>query len=435
MLERIKTFKSETYEWLMRPPREHQSTAEQVAHRATRIAFALVRDLAQGKITLHAMSLVFTSILSIVPFLALSFSLLRYFNVQNQFLPMIEHFLLPMGEKGQEIHQTIMQFVDNVKVGVLGAVGLLVLLYTVISLVQKIEHAFNEIWYVADTRSLSRKLSNYLSMIFVGPILIVAAISLASGVLESAIIAQLKLVEPFGWVFTLLTDFMPSVILIAAFSFFYIIVPNTKVKAVYAFTGALVAGVIWQIAGHAFTAFVVSSTRYDVIYSGFAIGIVALLWLYATWLILLIGSSIAFYMQNDNYITRDVNVKGAPKELEQLALRVMRDVAYAQEKGDQPIKQDDLESMRGIPGLLVRRVVDVLVNGKLIIDAGSDGESFVLTRSSDLISVSDILKLVREGHPKQVFNTPKAVRDIAEEIESYIDTTYGKMTLRELIDK
>lgn len=435
MLERIKTFQSETYEWLMRPPRGQQSTVEQVMHRAARIAFALVRDLTQGKITLHAMSLVFTSILSIVPFLALSFSLLRYFNVQNRFLPMIEHFLLPMGEKGQEIHQTIMQFVDNVKVGVLGAVGLLVLLYTVISLVQKIEHAFNEIWYVADTRSVSRKLSNYLSMIFVGPVLIVAAISLGSGVLESAIITQLKLVEPFGWVLTFLTDIMPSVILVAAFSFFYIIVPNTKVKAIYALTGALVAGVIWQIAGQAFTAFVVSSTRYDVIYSGFAIGIVALLWLYASWLILLVGSSIAFYMQNDNYITRDVNVKGAPKELEQLALRVMRDVAYAQEKGGQPIKQDDLESMSGIPGLLIRRVVEVLVRGKLIIDAGSEGDSFVLARSSDLISVADILKLVREGHPKQIFNTPEVVSGIAEEIESHIKETFGKVTLRELLDK
>ncbi|WP_197472175.1 YhjD/YihY/BrkB family envelope integrity protein, partial [Oleiphilus sp. HI0067] len=77
-----------------------------------------------GNVSLHAMSLVFTSILSVVPLLALSFSLLRYFNVQNHFMPAIEHFLLPMGEKGQEILNSILQFVDNVKVGVLGAVGL-----------------------------------------------------------------------------------------------------------------------------------------------------------------------------------------------------------------------------------------------------------------------------------------------------------------------
>ncbi|WP_231871929.1 YhjD/YihY/BrkB family envelope integrity protein, partial [Oleiphilus sp. HI0079] len=188
MFDRIQLKQKELFEWLMQPCRENQSGLERVAHRVSRISYAIVRDLTQGSLTLHAMSLVFTSILSIVPLLALSFSLLRYFNVQNRFLPMIEHFLLPMGEKGQEIHQAIMQFVDNVKVGVLGAVGLLLLLYTVLSLVQKIEFAFNRIWFVANTRSISRRLSNYLSMIFVGPILVVAAISLTSGLFESALI-------------------------------------------------------------------------------------------------------------------------------------------------------------------------------------------------------------------------------------------------------
>ncbi|WP_197473613.1 YhjD/YihY/BrkB family envelope integrity protein, partial [Oleiphilus sp. HI0066] len=152
------------YDWLMRPVSSDKSSIERLGHRTARVCFAIVRDIMQGNVSLHAMSLVFTSILSVVPLLALSFSLLRYFNVQNHFMPAIEHFLLPMGEKGQEILNSILQFVDNVKVGVLGAVGLVLLLYTVVSLVQKVEHAFNQIWYVASTRSVSRRLSNYMSM-------------------------------------------------------------------------------------------------------------------------------------------------------------------------------------------------------------------------------------------------------------------------------
>lgn len=435
MFDRIQSKQKELFDWLMQPSRDHQSGLERIAHRVSRISYAIVRDLTQGTLTLHAMSLVFTSILSIVPLLALSFSLLRYFNVQNRFLPMIEHFLLPMGEKGQEIHQAIMQFVDNVKVGVLGAVGLLLLLYTVISLVQKIEYAFNQIWFVANTRSISRKLSNYLSMIFVGPILIVAAISLTSGLFESAVIKQLSLVEPFGVFFTIATDLMPSIVLIAAFAFFYVLVPNTRVHASNAFVGAIVAGIIWQIAGHAFTTFVVSSARYDVIYSGFAVGIVALLWLYASWLILLLGSSIAFYLQNDNYITRALNVKGSPEEIEQLALRIMVDVANAQEVAGSPIKQAALESVRGVPGVLVREVVEKLLKGKLIIDAGKEGDCFVLARSSDLISVADILTLVRQKHLRYLADIPEGVRSISKDLNGYIEKYYSEQSLRDLISK
>ena len=433
MFDRIQLKQKELFEWLMQPSRDSQNGLERAAHKVSRISYAIFRDLTQGTLTLHAMSLVFTSILSVVPLLALSFSLLRYFNVQNRFLPMIEHFLLPMGEKGQEIHQAIMQFVDNVKVGVLGAVGLLLLLYTVISLVQKIEYALNRIWFVANTRSISRKLSNYLSMIFVGPILIVAAISLTSGLFESAMIKQLSLVEPFGVFFTIATDLMPSIVLIAAFAFFYVLVPNTRVHAGNAFIGALVAGVIWQIAGHAFTAFVVSSARYDVIYSGFAVGIVALLWLYASWLILLLGSSIAFYLQNDNYITRALNVKGAPAEIEQLALRIMIDIAAAQEQKGTPIKQEALESVRGVPGVLIREVVEKLLKGKLIIDAGKDGDSFVLARSSDLISVADILILVRCKHSGQLADIPVEARSISQNLDTYIKEHYSNQSLRDLI--
>ena len=435
MFDRIQLKQKELFEWLMQPSREDQGFAERFAHRASRVTYAIVRDLSHGTLTLHAMSLVFTSILSIVPLLALSFSLLRYFNVQNRFLPMIEHFLLPMGEKGQEIHQAIMQFVDNVKVGVLGAVGLLLLLYTVISLVQKIEYAFNHIWFVANTRSISRKLSNYLSMIFVGPILMVAAISLTSDLFESAVIKQLTLVEPFGFLFTLATDLMPTVVLIAAFAFFYVLVPNTRVRPGNALIGALLASIVWQIAGHAFTAFVVSSARYDVIYSGFAVGIVALLWLYASWLILLLGSSIAFYLQNDNYITRTLNVKGSPTEIEQLALRIMIDVASAQEIKGAPIKQEALESVRGVPGVLVREVVEYLVKGKLIIDAGKDGDSFVLARSSDLISVADILTLVRKKQSGHYADIPSGARSVSQDLDRYIQERYAKETLRDLVSR
>ena len=124
-----------------------------------RFIHVLIRDIAEGQLTLRSMSLVYTTLLSIVPLLALSFSMLKSFGVHNQMEPMLLGAMEPLGEKGVTIAHQIIGFVENMNVGVLGAAGLGVLLYTVISLVQKIEVTFNYIWHIKKTRPLAQRFS------------------------------------------------------------------------------------------------------------------------------------------------------------------------------------------------------------------------------------------------------------------------------------
>ena len=121
---------------------------------ALRTVYAVLRDLGEGQLTLRAMSLVYTTLLSVAPLLALSFSVLKGFGVQNQVRPALLGLLAPLGEKGVEITDQVIGFVNNIKVGVLGALGLGLLIYTVITLLQKIEHAFNFVWRVKSGRPL-----------------------------------------------------------------------------------------------------------------------------------------------------------------------------------------------------------------------------------------------------------------------------------------
>ena len=113
--------------------------------RFVRTVLVLGRDLAFGQLTLRAMGLVYTTLLSIVPLLALSFSVLKAFGVTNQIQPMLLRFLAPLGEKGEEVAQRIVLFIENMNVGVLGVLGLALLIYTAISLMQKIEESLNHI--------------------------------------------------------------------------------------------------------------------------------------------------------------------------------------------------------------------------------------------------------------------------------------------------
>src|SRR5690606_8857192 len=143
-----------------------------------RYPYASLRDVGRGDLTRRAMSLVYTTLLSVVPLIALSFSVLKGLGYHRELEPMLYSFLEPLGERGYQLTAQIMEFVDNVRSGVLGSLGLLFLLYTVISMVQKVEESFNFVWRVDQPRSFGRRFSEYLSVMVVGPALIVAALGL-----------------------------------------------------------------------------------------------------------------------------------------------------------------------------------------------------------------------------------------------------------------
>src|SRR5690554_3525323 len=181
------------------------------------------------------MSLVYTTLLSIVPLLALSFSVLKALGVHQRMEPFLFQFFQPMGPEGVEMAERILGFVDNMKVGVLGSVGLGLLVYTVVSLVQKIERSFNMIWRVPEMRSMAQRFSNYLSVIMVGPLLMVSAIGISATIFSSEMVQQVMAIEPFGSLIVAVSRFTPFFLVVAAFTFVYIFIPNTRVKFRYAF--------------------------------------------------------------------------------------------------------------------------------------------------------------------------------------------------------
>jgi membrane protein len=255
-----------------------------------RFAYAVARDLSQGQLTLRAMSLVYTTLLSVVPLLAFSFSVLKGFGVHRQIQPLLYEFLEPLGDKGAEITSQIIAFVENVRGSVLGGIGLALLVFTVISMVQKVEDTFNHIWQVQQSRSIARRFSDYLSVILVGPILMVTAMGLLATINSSAAMQAIASIEPFGSLVALISRLAPFALVVLVFAFVYAFVPNTRVRIGPALLGAAVAGAAWTLGGSLFASIVVGSTRYAAIYSSFAIAIVALIWLYLSWLILLLGA-------------------------------------------------------------------------------------------------------------------------------------------------
>ena len=291
----------------------------------SRVLQLLVKELMGGQLNLRAMSLVYTTLLSIVPLLAVSFSVLKGFEMGHDWIEtQLYDLLVPLGPDSVELTDRIIGFVENVKVGMLGSVGVVLLIYTVIALLQKIESAFNFVWQVDHLRSLSQRVSNYLSVILVGPLLIFSAIGFTTTVLNTDMAQQLASIEPFGSLMLYGSKLVPYVLVCLAFTLIYIFIPNTHVQFTAALVGGVIAGVLWKITGWGFATFVASSSKYATIYSSFAIVILLLIWLYLSWLILLVGSQIAYFVQHPKYMMLHREpVVLSNRMRERLALQVM----------------------------------------------------------------------------------------------------------------
>jgi len=405
-----------------------------------RVLHLLLKELMGGQLNLRAMSLVYTTLLSIVPLLAVSFSVLKGFGVHNKIEPLLYNFLTPLGPNGVEITDRIISFVENVKVGVLGSIGIVLLIYTVIALLQKIESAFNFVWQIDNLRSVSQRVSNYLSVTLIGPVLIFSAVGFTATVLNTETAQQLVSIEPFGTLMYYGSKLVPYILVCLAFTLIYIFIPNTHVQFTAALVGGVIAGVLWKITGWGFAAFIASSSRYAAIYSGFAIVILLLIWLYLSWLILLVGSQIAYFVQHPKYMTlhREPMVL-SNRMREQLALQVMFLVGYNYFHGKAAWTLDRFVDYLDLPGEPLQRTLRMLVDAGYLVEIDSDSEPVYLPlHDIENIRIIDVLTDVRCARESRVLSlqrlTPvRAVAQLMSELNTAQQAALGERTLRSMV--
>lgn len=404
-----------------------------------RFAYVLVRDLYAGQLNLRAMSLVYTTLLSLVPLLAFSFSVLKGLGVHNQLEPILFNALAYLGPKGEELGERIMGFVDNVRADVLGSIGLALLIYLIISLVQKVETSFNYVWHVQQPRSLAKRFSNYLSVILVGPLLITAALGITATVSSHEIVRELASIEPFGTLLLVISHLLPYLIVIGAFTFVYIFVPNADVRLGPALVGGLVAGLVWQTTGWVFATFIAGSANYIAIYSSFAIVLTFMIWLYLNWLILLVGAQVAFYVQNPNFVEKSggrLTLSSHLREL--LAMEIMYLVGKSfHERGPRwNVKQ--LAHHLQIPGDAIAMVTTRLERAGLLLVTDEGEGRFVPGTDLERIALLDIRAAVRRtdpalDHDERRVPVSESVAKAIEDTDASVRERLADRTLRDMV--
>ncbi len=402
-----------------------------------RYAFALIRDLASGQLTMRAMSLVYTTLLSVVPLTAFSFSVLKAFGVHRELEPRLYDFMLPLGEKGEQITKRLLDLVDNVEGGVLGGVSLAFFIYTSVSMVQKIEESVNYVWHVGSPRSLARRFTEYFSVLLMGPVVMVVAIGMIASIRNNSLVQRLSETEPFGTTLVLGGKLMPYVLAVLALTFLYKFIPNTRVRIRSAFIGGLTAGVFWATTSAVFASIVVSATRIQVIYSGFAIAILALMWVYLNWLILLLGAQIAFYSQHPAFLRlgrREADLSNSLRE--RLALNIMYLVGSAFRDSARGESVRGIARRLAVPGIVVSQVVENLEQQGLI--ATTENEGLVPGKETSRIRLTEIIDAVRQKGDTGSWRPPEwspGVRELGDRIDGAVAAVVEESTLSELLDE
>jgi membrane protein len=295
----------------------------------------------------------------------------------------------------KEIARQIWSLVQNMQGVTIGATGVVLLVFVAISLLSRIEETFNDIWGVTRGRNWLRQVPIYCTTIVFGPVLLIAAVSLAGGAQFQAardFITQMPVVGKF------IFDLLPLLVMWLAFTLVYQMVPNTKVKFSAALVGGAVAGLLWHL-NNVFGYLYVSRVFTNISFYG-SLGLVPvfMIGLYFSWVFLLLGAQVAYAFQNraaylQDRLADNVNQRGR----EFVALRLMTCLGQRFQIGQPPATVHQLSLELGIPSRLTQSVLRTLGATRLVTEVAGAEAAFVPARPLDAINAYDILQAMRTG--------------------------------------
>ena len=403
-----------------------------------RLTIAVLRDMREGRFDERAASLSYTTLLSFAPLLAVMFSVLKGLGVHDVIEPFLRSFLRPLGPSADDVTQRLVSFVENIQISVLGAVGVALLLWGVVAMMQKIEQAFNDIWRVSETRNMLQRLRDYLSVLMIGPVLLFLSMGMTAALRHANLVAGWLHIDLEGENFGIVFGAIPYLLFMLAFTALYMFMPNTRVRTGPALVAGLLTGIIWKILGKLFGIFVVGSASYAAIYSAFAAMVLFMIWVYAGWMTVLAGAAICYFLQHTSNQSMSRMFRNLSLRVkEKLALQVCVEIGQAFYKHDKPLTVAQLAARLRLPAIAVEDVTDDMVAMDILAETGRDGLCLMPSCPFDTTSVEDMLKKLRAADEAGVLQLQKiqgspAVNTVLKLQDKALHGALGKITLKQL---
>ncbi|HEY3763436.1 MAG TPA: YhjD/YihY/BrkB family envelope integrity protein [Verrucomicrobiae bacterium] len=308
----------------------------------------------------------------------------------------------------QQVDHQIHEFIHNVRSGALGITGMVMLIFVAISMLNRIEGTFNDIWGVTIERPWHVRLAYYWMAITLGPLLIAAAVGLGNGA-HFAPTKHIMTAMPIAWAFIMY--FLQLAVLWLTFALMYLLIPNTKVRFEAALAGGFVGGTLWHlnnVFGFLYVSRVVMNSK---IYGSLGLIPVFMVGIYVSWVFLLFGAQVAYAYQNRRSYLQDklvetVNQRGR----EFIALRLMTYIGQNFRGGKPAATTQELSTALGIPSRLAQQVLQPLLGAHLVTEISGADNAYVPARPLEDITAHHILRAMRSGNGEETATRDEPVR-------------------------
>ncbi|MBN1105958.1 MAG: YihY family inner membrane protein [Deltaproteobacteria bacterium] len=409
--------------------------------RGLRVIILSLRGLGKDQLALRASSLTFYSLLSLVPIVAMLFAIAKGFGFQQ----VLEKTLLQQLEGQEEVVRKILDFsqsfLDSVTGGLVAGVGLVLLLYTIIKILSHTENAFNDIWGIRQSRGLGRKISDYLALMLVCPMIFLLSSTLtvfiSSGV--KLVVTRIALLETVGPVIFFLLKLLPYGVLWVLFTLVYIVLPNTKVRFASGLLGGVIAGTLYQLFQWGYIRFQIGVANYNAIYGSFAALPLFFVWLQVSWYIVLFGAEICFAHQNVEtfeYEEDCLNASSALKRL--LSLRVLHLLIFRFTEGQDPMDARQISHELEIPIRLVHQILFELIAANLVSEVRVDDRKaagFQPARDPEVLTVKYVIDaLERKGSDSVPVAPSEELQRLTQTLAAFSDLLEKSPANRKLKD-
>jgi len=360
--------------------------------RLVQFVILLWEQLVRDKVIIRASGLAYSSLLATVPLIAVIFAVLTAFGALDDLQVKVQDFLLSnfLPTQHDDIVTLLEQFTANTTK--LGFFGFAFLTLAAILLLDSIESNFNDIYHVTSRRRIIAKITAYTSVLVFGTLFIGASISISAR-LEAMLLRGVSV--DLSWITRQMSWLFPLILAFLAFLLVFMVVPFSRVRFKSAVIGAATSAILFEVGKNVFANWVGQTVRYSTVYGSLAVVPIFLIWLYITWIVVLLGLEVGFTHQHFLTLLRSRVIRGGPEgDRVGTGLRLFTLVAERFEAGEDPPTCDQLSRRLLVPLETVEKRINRLEEVDLIrrVALGSGTEGVVPARPPDSVMVSEVIE-------------------------------------------
>lgn len=394
--------------------------------RQLRIVILAARGFFNDKVQLRASALTLYTFLSIIPFAAIAFAIAKGFGLDQNLTQLLSKEFQNQPEVMNWILKEATIALQETRGGYIAGIGVIILFWSVMSLLDQIESTFNHIWQIGSSRPWFRKFTDYLTIMLIAPVFLIlsSSITVIISTKLPQFIATSSILDFFKPIVSFLIKLSPYFITWVALTILFIIIPNTKVKFVPAMVAGIVTGTILQLLQWLYIDVQFGISKLSAIYGSFAAIPLFIVWVQSSWILLLLGAELSFANQNLSryeFETEALNVSHFQKRA--LSLMVMKMIIRNFDVGEKPISAEDISGTLKVSVRLVREILQDLSNTELIsVIHENEHEERLYQPALDInkLTVSYVLnRLDKKGSANQIFVKNKEYDRISSTLDKF----------------